>query len=251
MLRVAFPLAITDGAATFECPNGHVTRTTNPRELASYTHWLGGLYWPNSEAVDTMPGDVPAQKWVDLTGRHAGSSEPAGAAVLNDSKYGYNVEGNTIRLTLLRSSYDPDPLPELGMHTIRFSLQPHAGPWTPSDATRAGYAFNFPFNVVGTDVHEGTLPLSAGYVELLTPNVMLSGLKKAEDSEALVVRLYEMEGKATIAHVRLSEALCAGGAKAVETDLMEQPLATNSASLENGVLSVSIPAFGLVTVSVG
>jgi alpha-mannosidase len=251
MLRVAFPLAVTDGIATFECPNGHVARSTNPRDLASYTSWLGGLYWPASEAVDVRPGDVPAQKWADLTGKHAATAEPVGVAVLNDTKYGYNVDGNTMRLTLLRSSYDPDPLPELGAHTIRFAVQPHVGAWTPSDATRAGYAFNFPFNVVGTDVHEGSLPASAGYAEVLTPNVMLSGMKKAEDGDGLIVRLYEMEGRAITARVRLGAALCAPGAAAIETDLVEQPLATNTASLADGVLSVDVPAFGLVTAQVG
>jgi alpha-mannosidase len=251
MLRVAFPLALADAVATFECPNGHVTRSINPRDLASYTHWLGGLYWPKSESVDTMPGDVPAQKWADLMGKHAGTTEAVGAAVLNDTKYSYNVQGSTMRLTLLRSSYDPDPLPELGNHIIRFAVQPHVGEWTPSDATRAGYAFNLPFNVVGTDVHPGELPASAGHAEVRTPNVMLSGMKKAEDGDALIVRLYEMEGKPTTAQVRLSEALCPANAPAEEVDLVEQSLTVNTARMTDGVLSANIPAFGLVTVKVG
>ena len=60
------------------------------------------------------------------------------------------------------------------MHTIRFALQPHIGAWTASDATRAGYAFNLPFNVVGTGTQQGTLPASKGFMEILTPNVMLA-----------------------------------------------------------------------------
>ncbi len=252
MLRVAFPLALTGVTATFECANGHVTRATQPRKLASYTSALGGTYWPTSEPVDTTPGDVPAQKWANLTGMHAATFTPFGALVLNDTKYGYNVDGDTIRLTLLRSSYDPDPLPELGNHTIRFALLPHGGgEHLPSNATRAGYAFNLPFNVVGTDVHEGPLAPSAGYAELLNANVMLSGMKKAEDSDALIVRLYEMEGKATTAKLRLAEALCQPNAPACETDVMEQPLAHSTAAMHDGVLSVDIAPFGLVTVKIG
>jgi alpha-mannosidase len=250
MLRVAFPLALKDGVATCECPNGHVRRSTDPRELSSYTSWLGGTYWPTSEAVDATPGDVPAQKWADLSGQ-TDAAQPFGATILNDSKYGYYVDGDTIRLTLLRSSYDPDPLPELGQHTIRFAIQPHDGTCTPADATRAGYAFNNPFEVVGTDVHSGTLPTHAGHVDVLTPNVILSGLKKAEDSDALIVRLYEANGQAATARVRLADALCAANAPAVETDLVEQPLAQSSARVQDGVLSVDLPAFGLVTVKIG
>lgn len=250
MLRVAFPLALTNGVATFECPNGHVTRSTEPRELASYTNWLGGLYWPTSEAVDHTPGDVPAQKWADLSGQN-GDAQPFGATILNDTKYAYNVNADTIRLTLLRSSYDPDPLPELGTHVIRFAIQPHDGTWTPADATHAGYEFNNPFDVVGTDDHAGTLPTNAGYAEVMTSNVILSGLKKAEDSDALIVRLYEANGQATTARVRLADALCAANATAVETDVVEQPLAHSSAHLQGGVLSVDIPAFGMVTAKIG
>ena len=265
MLRVAFPLAVQNSVATFECPNGHVQRTSNPRELASYTSWLGGLYWPPSESVDPTPGDVPAQKWADLSGTyagvHAGAQKPVGATILNDTKYAYNVDGDTIRLTLLRSSYDPDPLPELGAHVIRFAIQPHDGAWTAADSTRAGYEFNNPFDAVGTDDHAGTLPTTAGYAEILTPNVMLSGMKKAEDSDALIVRLYEMNGQATTARIRLADALCGANAPAVETDLVEQPLVRkplvlkplvhNSARVQDGVLSVEVPAYGFVTIRIG
>jgi alpha-mannosidase len=250
MLRVAFPLAVTDAIATFEAPNGHVTRTTDPRTLSSYTGWLGGAYWPATEPVDPRPGDVPAQKWADLTGTYTQTVQRCGATVLNDTKYSYNVDGNTMRLTLLRSSYDPDPLPELGSHVIRFAVQPHDGTWTPSASTRAGYEFNNPFDVVGTDVHQGSLAASAGFAEILTPNIMLSGMKKAEDSDTLIVRLYEMNGQATRAQVRLSDKLCGASAPAVQTDLMEQPISVQSARMQDGVLSVDLPAFGLVTVKI-
>ena len=264
MLKVAFPLNVADGVATFETPNGHVTRSTNPADLASYTHQLGGLYWKASEAVDKVPGESPMQKWLDVTGTQAGASEPVGAALYNDTKYGCDVteipdipgvsktpgmSGILARLTLLRSSYDPDPLPELGQHTIRFAIQPHVGAWSSADATRAGYDFNLPLNVVGTDVHAGELPGRQGYAEVLTPNVMLSGLKQAEDGAGLVIRLYETDGKATTAQVKLDPALCPATAKATQVDLTEQPLATNTARFEQGVLSVEIPAYSLVSVA--
>jgi len=245
-LKVTFPLAVEEGVARFECPNGHVVRPTAPRQLPTYTHKWCGTAGIALEAVD-----VPAQKWVDLTGRQDGCDQPVGATVLNDAKYGHGVNGNTVRLSLVRSSYDPDPLPELGHHTIRFAVQPHIGAWTPSEATRAGYAVNLPFNAVGADVHEGDLPQRQGFAEMLTPNVMVSGMKSAEDSEALIVRLYEMEGKATIAKLLLAPSLAAPDAPAVETDLMEQPLAESTAKMQEGALTVEVPAHGLVTVRVG
>ena len=77
---------------------------------------------------------------------------------------------------------------------------------------------------------------------------MLSGLKKAEDSGAVIVRLYETEGRAVTAKVKLSEALVPAHATAIETDVLEQPLKNNTAKFARGVLSVKLPAFGTVTV---
>jgi alpha-mannosidase len=171
--------------------------------------------------------------------------------LLNDTKYGHNVSEGLIRLTLLRASYDPDPLPEVGECDIAFSLVPHTGAWSPSVATRCGYEFNHPVSVVATDLHEGSLPATRGFVSVDPPNVIVSGLKKAEDSDALIVRLYEVEGKQTRARVKLNRALAAAGSQAVETDLLERPLENNSAKMEGDTLTVAIPAYGITTVKVG
>jgi alpha-mannosidase len=119
------------------------------------------------------------------------------------------------------------------------------------EATRAGYAFNHPVIPVGTTVHQGELPAEASGLEILTPGVMLSGLKKAEDSEALIVRLYAIYGEQTKARVRLASLLAKPGSPAVETDVLEQPLAKSTAKMAGEVLSVTLPAFGIVTVKVG
>ncbi len=242
MLKVAFPLAVRDGVASYEVANGFVSRSTNPEEIHSFSEEF---------TTGAHLGEVPALKWADLTGVQEGIAEPVGCTMLNDSKYGHSTYGNFMRLTLLRSTHDPDPLPELGKHTIRFALRPHIGNWTPADAARAGNEFNTPLNLVGTTQQTGSFPARQGFVELLTPNVLISGMKQAEDSNALILRLYEIEGKATTAQVKFHPALAAPDAPAVETDTLEVPLATNSARMAGGVLSVDIPAFGVVTVKIG
>jgi alpha-mannosidase len=247
MLRAAFPLALQQTTAVYEIPGGSVTRSSDPREVTG----LSGAQPEHSKLTfDPYPGEVPALRWADLSGTHA-SGAKMGATLLNESKYGHNVDGNVLRLTLLRSSYQPDPLPELGRHRIRFALQLHDAEWSPSLATRWGYDYNQPFNVVNTPDHPGDLPLHLAAAELLTPNVMLSALKKAEDDDALIVRLYEMEGNAVTAQLRLSETLAAPNAPAVETDLLEQPLARNTARMTDGMLQVDIPAHGIATIKLG
>ncbi len=251
-LRVHFPLALVDTVATCETANGSVVRSTSVADFWSQSAvYSQANYRAPNHKIDTATGEVPAQKWADLSGTHPASGKACGATLVNDTKYGHCLVGNLLRLTLLRSSYDPDPLPELGRHQIRFALHPHTGACSPAAATRAGYAFNLPLNVVGTSEHAGDLPRTQGFAELLTPGVMLSGLKRAEDSDALIVRLYEMEGKAVTAQVKLAAVLAAPDAPAVETDAMEEPVARNTATLKRGLLRVKLPAFGQVTVKIG
>ena len=230
-LRATFPLALTSSKATFEIACGSIERPTDGEE-------------------------VPALNWADLSGEvmactdHVCTVHRMGAALLNDSKYGYQATENALRLTLLRSSFDPDPLPEMGAHQIRFALLPYTDAFDVSEITRAGYAFNHPLIPVGTTVHEGELPAETAGLEILTPNVMLSGVKKAEDADAVIIRLFEMTGETTRAQVRLSEMFALPNAAALEVDLLEQPLAHNTATVDGDVLSVDIPAFGIASVQV-
>ncbi len=227
VLRASFPLNLRAGRARFEIPCGWIERPADGEE-------------------------VPALNWADLNGEsRARAGLRLGARLLNDSKYGHRASENTLRLTLLRSSYDPDPLPELGQHRIRYVLAPYVGEFDPVAAVRAGYCLNHPCFAVGATAHPGDLPPEFAGLEVFPPNVMISGLKKAEDSDALIVRLYELSGRKTEARVRLSRALAAPDAPAVETDLLERPLAQSTARMEGEVLAVTVPAFGIATVKVG
>ncbi len=225
MLRVAFHTNLINTKGTYEIPFGSIKRESNGQE-------------------------VPALRWADLSGEKIGAKGYAGITLLNADKYGHNAEDNILRLTLIRSSYDPDPLPELGQHDIKLALIPHDGECSVSQATKGGAAFNVPMSVVSTDIHKGKLPVSASQLEVLTDNVMLAAIKKAEDSNALIVRLYEVEGKDTTAKVRIGD-LVKADSPVVEVDMMEQPLKKSSAKMTGDILSVKIPAHGIVTVAVG
>lgn len=226
MLKAVFPLALKGKRARFEIPYGYIERPMDGNE-------------------------VPALKWADLAGERLDGKGMVGATLLNDYKYGHNVTENEIRLTLIRSSYDPDPLPELGQHEIKFALVPHSGDRKPSEAARDGYEFNNQIEVVATDVHKGHLPKDKGFVSINPSNVLLSGIKKAEDSYDLVLRLYETDGKAVEAQVRLDSSFIKPGSSAVETDILERPIPNSTARLDGDILKVTVPAFGIATVKIG
>ncbi|MBI2303092.1 MAG: hypothetical protein HYU66_29645 [Armatimonadetes bacterium] len=151
----------------------------------------------------------------------------------------------------MRSTYEPDTLPELGGQRVRVALRPHVGPWTPAEATRQGAACKAPLSAVGTTLQKGSVPGRRSFAALLTPKVTVSGLKRAEDGIGLIVRLYETDGQAVTARVRLDETLVPAGATAVQTDVLEQPLAETIARWDGGELSVALPPYGMATVRIG
>ncbi len=224
-LKVRFPMDVRNGRqgplARYEIPFGTIQR-------------------------DLFAGEeVPAQRWVDLSGE-----DGVGITLVNTSKYGFNVEGTSLNMTLLRASIDPDPLPDLGDHVIRYALVPHAAGWGEGNGAQAGEDLNVPLVVSSVDFHAGDLPAVASLISVTPQNVRLAALKRAEDGQGMVLRLVEVEGKAGEAQVRVAAGLL-DDAGAAEVDTLEHPVNEDTVRLEGEVLTVSVPAFGITTVKVG
>jgi alpha-mannosidase len=222
VLRMVYPLAMDDARPSHEVPFGYTVRTCDDREVA-------------------------ALRWADVSSARTGH----GFTLVNDQPHSHRFAADEVALTLLRGTYDPDALSEPGLHDMRFALVPHGEVWGPEDATRVGAAFNQPLRVMATEIHPGTLPPSRSFVELLTPGVMLSAIKKAEDSDALIVRLYNLTGQAVTGKVRLDPMIVPGLTTAIEADLLERPMSSNTATVEGDVLAVNVPAHGIASVRVG
>jgi alpha-mannosidase len=172
MLKVAFPVTVSDTVATYEIPYGAITRSTQ---------------WRNS--WDSAKVEVPAQRWADLT------QGDYGISLLNKSKYGYDIKGNIMRLSLLRSPKWPDPTADRGKHSIEYALYPHTGTWQSANTVRRGYEYNNPLIATLSDVHTGTLPVSQSFVRLSPSNLILTTVKKDDDSNAWVIQWYDGTGQ--------------------------------------------------------
>jgi alpha-mannosidase len=126
-----------------------------------------------------------------------------GEAVLNDCKYGVDSSGGTMRLSLLRSSYYPDPTPDVGVHEINYALVPHAGDWTEGGCVeRPAWELNNPMPTVAAQAHEGDLAGAGSLVSLEPANLVLAAVKQAEDGKGLIVRWYDSAGRDTLARLR-------------------------------------------------
>ena len=154
--------------------------------VATYEIPFGSIERPLSEH------ERVALKWADL------SDGRFGISLLNDCKHGYTAEGWTLRMTLVRASAFPDPEPDQYLQTIRYTLYPHEGGWKNAETVALAAALNHP---VVTRVVEGgsgprDLPAEISFVGAGARNVAISGVKRAEDDDDLVVRFFEMNGEA-------------------------------------------------------
>jgi len=223
-LRLALPFALSDAKARYEIPFGAIDRDM-----------------PHGE-------EVPALRWAQVAGTC--SEQQAGCVLYNDSKHGHSLVGNTLRLTLIRSSYDPDPLPEIGQHEVHFALQPFAGELPVADAIRTAMAFEQELRVVSTDAHEGALPPAAQLVQAAPAGVVLSALKKAEDGDAFILRFFDPIGRKSTAKATLDEAFFGEVTQVEEVDLLERPVAKSTAKKSGNTVSVSVPRRGIASVKV-
>jgi alpha-mannosidase len=222
LLKAAFPLAATSSKATYEIPYGSIQRATTRNNS-----------WEQAQF------EVPALRWADLgDGQH-------GFSLLNNSKYGYDAKDNVLRLTLLRSPTWPDPDADRGHQHFTFALYPHAGDWKQALTVRHGYEYNYPLQAVQVSAHTGSLPAEHAFVTVEPENVVLTALKKAEDTNALVFRVYEWAGKTGVVKIHVPK----GAQAATVTNLMEKP---EGAPLELAGDTVTVPIhpYEILTVQV-
>jgi len=219
MLKVAFPVNVSSPRATYEIQFGNVERPTHYN-----TSWEMAKF------------EVCAQKWVDL------SEGDQGVALLNDSKYGHDVHGNVMRISLLRAPKAPDPECDMGRHRFSYVLLPHYGPYNYAGVVQAAYALNAPVRHAFLTPKRGENGALPPLVACDDRNVVVEAVKKAEDNSDLIVRLYECHNARGRA-----ELSCAVPIKDAELcDLEENPV--GKLELVDGAVTVDYKPFEIITV---
>jgi alpha-mannosidase len=191
LLKVLFPVNVKSDVATYEVPYSAIERSTR-----------------NETTFEQAQFEVPALQWADM------SADGFGVALMNDCKHGYDIKGNRMRLTLLRSPNSPDPNCDKGEHTFTYSLYPHAGDRREGQIYRAATDLNDPLFARACSHTSGD---TASIVEIGPDNVLLSAMKLADDGDGVIVRFFETDD-------RDGEALLTFGASvsaAWETDMLE------------------------------
>jgi alpha-mannosidase len=238
-LLMKFPLAVRDAKASYEIPFGSIQREENAGQEVPALRW-----------ADVSGVACPSLRGHGAQGDSNKSGGPAGLALLNDCKHGHSLDGSTLRLTLLRSSHDPDPLPEIGDHTMRMAVVPHGKSPARAELMELAAAFNQPLQVVATDPHDGEFAAAQSAAQVQGAGVVLTSVKQAQDGNGVVFRLLETEGKAAMAKVKINPQLLGKPGQAVEVDLLERPVAKSSAKAGKEGFTVSLAPHAIVSVKV-
>jgi alpha-mannosidase len=186
ILKFSFPVDVQNPVPTYEIAYGFKVRQANGHE-------------------------DPGQRWIDLSGDRNGKTY--GLAVLNDAKYGYSVQDNDLRVSIVRGAayaqHQPrkiDPNGEYiwqdqGIQTFRMELVPHAGAWQDAGVVRMAEEMTAPVPVLYQGIHRGARPPAASFLWVDVPDVVVSDVKQAEDGNDLIIRCYETAGHATKARL--------------------------------------------------
>jgi alpha-mannosidase len=176
-LKAVFPLTAANDKATYNWDIGTIERGNN----------------------DERKFEVPSHQWFDLTDR----SGTFGVTVLSDCKYGSDKpDDNTLRLTLLRTpgigpraGYADQSSQDWGHHEFVYGLVPHAGDWRQGKTYWEAQRLNQPLIAFESSKHPGRLGKVFSILRMDNDRVRVLALKKAEDSDEVIVRIVELEGR--------------------------------------------------------
>jgi alpha-mannosidase len=215
-LKVAFPVTVTSREATYEIQFGHVRRPTHMETSRARAMF-----------------EVCAQRWADL------GDQDYGVSLLNDCKHGYDIHGSVMRLSLLRAPTHPDPTADRGHHRFAYALMPHPGDFREAGVIQAAEDLNAPLRIGTTDLPGGQ---SRSLLEVDTPQVIVEAIKRAEDTDATIVRLYEAWGRRCTARLRTT----LPASRAFLCDLLERN--REEVEIHAGLIELVLTPFKIVTI---
>ncbi|HET8953836.1 MAG TPA: glycoside hydrolase family 38 C-terminal domain-containing protein [Solirubrobacteraceae bacterium] len=217
LLQVAFPLAVRSARATYEMQFGVAERPTHA----------------NTQA-DAAQFEVPAHRFGDL------SEHGFGVALLTPDTHGMSTQDSTMRISLLRAPTDPDPEADQGEHEIRYAVLPHRGSWQDAGVVAQARAFAEPLVPLAGGAAGAP---RGGFAEVDEPALVLDSIKRAEGSDALILRLYEAHGSRGSARVSVGVPF----SRACRTDLLEGE--GDELPSRDGVIEVAYGPWELITIA--
>ena len=219
MLKVNFPFSFSNATDTYDISLGTISRGVRTKD--EY--------------------EVCGHQWAD----HSATNNRYGVAILSDCKYGWDKPSATsLRLTLLRTpsckNYSHQANMDLGPNRFTYALLPHEGGWSEQTQMQAGQ-LNQPLIAFVAPKHHGLfLGRRVDFFSLSTDKVAIKVLKKAEDTNEFIVRVYEWAGEDQ-QDVRLSFPMSIISAR--EVNGIEEEIPGGECTIVDGKLSFDIKRY--------
>ncbi|MCJ7737784.1 MAG: hypothetical protein MUQ10_10810, partial [Anaerolineae bacterium] len=182
MIKLAFDVAVGDPHAYHDVPFGWCERACDGSE-------------------------VPTQMWMDVTGTARDDpGQLAGLALIDDGKYGCDVSGSTMHLTILRSPPYGYHMPheigtkcrydwiDQGLQEFTLVLVPHSGDWRDGGVVQRAREVNLPPVAITMHCHAGELTRVGSLATLTSGEMELTALKPAEDGNGAIARIADRHG---------------------------------------------------------
>lgn len=182
LLRVNFPVNVNAARAAYEIQFGNVERETT-----------------NNNSWDTAKFEACGHKWADL------SEDNNGISLLNDCKYGYGIKEGNLSLTLIKAGTYPNENADIGSHDFTYSIYPHAGRWQEAQTVEMAYNLNVPLTAVLQGVNEGEEGFCKSCLSCDAKNCFVEVIKRAEDGNGVIIRMYENRNRYTKAKIHFSK----------------------------------------------
>lgn len=215
LLKAGFSTSVRSTEARYQIQFGNLKRTTT---------WNNSWDWAKFETV--------GHQWADL------SEHNYGVSLLNDSKYGYAIKGNRLSITLLKSAISPDPESDIGQHQFTYSLLPHEGDFVTGKVEENAWSLNNPLQVIAGKSYESQSSL------FKTPDdqvLNIDAIKKAEDSDHIIVRFHDHTGGQRI--IKLTPAFKCSGWR--EVNLLEEN--SYKQDWKNGSVEITLKPYEIKT----
>ena len=167
VMKTAFSTNLRSSRARFDIQFGSMERPTTRNNSWEFARF---------ESV--------GHKWADL------SESGYGAALMSDSKYGYDIHEGLMQLTLLKGSNKPDQTADKGIHEFTYSFFPHTGEWYEAGVDQESWEINDAPVVTEAQESAVQIPFQGDL-----SGVTVDAFKVAEDGDAYILRFHEKEGR--------------------------------------------------------
>lgn len=164
-----------------------------------------------------------------------------GLILMSDCKYGFRGYNNSVAVTLIRSSYDPDEMPEQGTHLIKLGLG--ITDVTSVAMTEKLERFVHPMYACSNGAHKGNLPARYSFMSV-SGDVNVAAVKLSEDKKSIIIRIYNLQKLSTPVTINVNKNVIG---EAYLTDILERK--TQELQVEGTSVKFDIPAKSIRTVS--